>query len=75
MNRGISAYGAFFKTDISCKPHLKQKLDLKVTGLQFYQKETPTQHRCFPVNIVKFLGTAFFKEHLVLLAASKIWGF
>ena len=22
------------------------------------------QHRCFPVNIAKFLGTAFFTEHL-----------
>ena len=27
----------------------------KVAGLQLYEKETPTQYRCFPLNIAKFL--------------------
>ena len=32
-------------------------------------------HRCFPVNIAKFVRTPFFKEHLwwLLLQIGKIW--
>ena len=35
----------------------------KVAGLMF-------QHRCFPMNIVKFLRTAFFKNNLTPLVAA-----
>ena len=40
-------------------PILKSVFD-KVAGL----KDWKLQHRCFPVNISKFLRTAFFIEHL-----------
>ena len=38
----------------------------KVIGLQLSKKRL--QHRCFPVNIAKFLKTALFIEHLFLTA-------
>ena len=37
----------------------------KGLGLKAYNCiKKKTQHRCFPVNIVKFLRTALFIEHL-----------
>ena len=46
-------------------------LSNKVSGLKtgnFIKKRL--QHRCFPVNIAKFLRTAFFIEHLPWLFLS-----
>ena len=57
----------FFKkvcfSNIHRKALLLESLFKKSTGLQvtnFIKKRF--QHRCFPVNIVKFLRTAFFKD-------------
>ena len=37
----------------------------KVAGIQAYNSiKKKLQHRCFPVNIAKFLRTAFFTEQL-----------
>ena len=37
----------------------------KVAGIQACNSaKKKLQHRCFPVNIAKFLRTAFFTEHL-----------
>ena len=61
----------FFKIDvlknftILAGKHLCQSLFNKVLGLQscdFVKKRL--QHRCFPVNIMEFLRTSFFIEHL-----------
>ena len=42
----------------------------KVAGLQDrYFSKKRLQHRCFFVNIAKFLRTAFFIEHLLLDAS------
>ena len=30
-------------------------------------------HRCFPVNVAKFLRTSFLTEHLLWLLLSKMW--
>ena len=37
---------------------------LRPEGLQLYFIKNRLQHRCFPVNLVKFLKTAVFTEHL-----------
>ena len=37
-------------------------IKLQVLACDFIKKRL--QHRCFPVTIAKFLGAAFFKEHL-----------
>ena len=47
-----------------CQIHKKTSLFNRVAGWRacnFIKKKL--QHRCFPVNFAKYLGTAFFKKH------------
>ena len=45
----------------------------KNAGLQVYNfTKKRLKHRCFPVNIAKFLRTAFFIEHLWWMLLNKI---
>ena len=60
----------FFKMFLKCSNIHRKTTSLeclfnKVTGLQLWTllKKRP-QHRCFPVNIAKFLKTGFFIQHL-----------
>ena len=55
----------FFKISVLKKTSVAEFLFNKVTALKarnFIKKKL--QHRCFPVNIAKFLRTTFFTEHL-----------
>ena len=50
------------------EPFCKKVGDLKAFNI--FKKKL--QHRCFPVNIAKFLKTAFFIEHLRWLLLREI---
>ena len=37
-------------------------IELQACSLQVFYKETPTQHKCFPVKFAKVLRTPFLKN-------------
>ena len=47
----------------------------KVAGLRPKLLKKRLRHRCFPVNLVKFLRTSFFTEHLWWLLLKRICEF
>ena len=57
--------------------YIHRKTPVLVSLFNKTPKETRHQHMCFPENIVKFLRTTFFIEHLwlLLLDANKINNF
>ena len=64
----MSFFKFYLKKNKIFSVNIKDKSCNSLVGLQLFKKRL--QHRCFPVNTPKGLGTAFFIEQLCWLLSN-----
>ena len=69
QNRVVKSFAKFTEQHLCWSLFL---IKLQPSGLKLFLKKK-LQHRCFPLNFVKFIRTPFFTEHLQMTASEICW--